>query len=96
MTDAGARMTIVSPVASNLGGPLPWEAAELSAVRGRRAIVATTADRVSALNGALTIAEEAAATADQFAVNGPHDPYLVFLAGDAADPPLPRHHRVAG
>ena len=63
-------------------GPRPFEVEKLQAKVGERAIVAAPSKYADELDNALQVAEEAAENADQYAVYGAVDRYIVFLAGD--------------
>gem|GEM_PF-4871206 len=72
----------VPPVPSErFDEPIPWETSTLTAVTGRRVVVAASAAEKSELADALPVAERAAAAADKFAVWGKPPIYLIYLAG---------------
>jgi hypothetical protein len=60
--------------------PLPWEVATLTAVVGKRVIVAASSSWSFRLNSALATAEKAAAAADSYAQWGKPAMYVVYLA----------------
>jgi hypothetical protein len=61
--------------------PIPWETATLTAVTGRRVVVAAASAEKSELADALPVAERAAAAADKYAKWGKPPVYLIYLAG---------------
>ena len=64
-------------------GPRPWEVEEIEAVSGDKVIVAAPSHYAHQLDDALASAENAAVNADQYAVYGEVEKYLVYLAGNA-------------
>lgn len=82
MTPDGARLARFVVAYSNSGWrPQPWEVAALTAVVGRRVVVAGAA-RASRVRSVVAAADRAAAVADRLAVGGKAQRYLVFLASD--------------
>ncbi len=65
----------------NAEQPLPWMASNLSAVVGKRVVVAASTDEQGRLSSALRSAEQAAEIADQYAHWTKPDIYVVYLAG---------------
>jgi hypothetical protein len=60
--------------------PFPWEVATLSAVTGKRVIVAASSAWSSSLKRVLPIAERAAVAADKYAKWGLPSEYVIYLA----------------
>ncbi|TWJ10739.1 hypothetical protein LX16_4161 [Stackebrandtia albiflava] len=79
--DDGYRIVEVSE--SDQVGPRPWEVDDIKAVSGEKVIVAAPARYADELERALPEAEAAAENADQYAVYGEVEKYIIFLAGDA-------------
>ncbi len=72
---------IAAPKASLLTNqPLPWEVANLTAVVGKRVIVAASSAWSFKLQSALATAEKAAEAADKYAQWGRPTTYVVYLA----------------
>ena len=62
-------------------GPRPWEVEDIAAVSGEKVIVAAPEHYSDQLEDALPIAEDAAVNADQYAVYGEIEKYIIYLAG---------------
>ncbi|MBO4209457.1 hypothetical protein [Micromonospora echinofusca] len=74
------RLLAVDPVGGTTGSR-PWEVSELAVTVGERTLVATTPALRGQLPALLRDAEEAARTADRYAVGTPPTRYVVYYAG---------------
>ncbi|TQL77594.1 hypothetical protein FB566_3153 [Stackebrandtia endophytica] len=81
--DASDGLIINQVEDSDEAGPRPWEVEDIRAVSGDKVIVATPAKYSDQLEEALPEAEAAAENADQYAVYGEVEKYIVYLAGNA-------------
>ncbi|MEH1011998.1 hypothetical protein V6U90_02565 [Micromonospora sp. CPCC 206060] len=78
--DGVPRLLAVDPVGGTTGNR-PWEVSELAVTVGDRTLVATTPALRGRLPVLLRAAEEAARTADRYAVGAPPARYVVYYAG---------------
>jgi hypothetical protein len=82
--ETGALPMLVDIEESGLEGPRPWQVSELVVEVGKRTLVATTEAHRGRLPSLLAEAEQAAAVADRYAVDGsPPDRYRIYYAGKA-------------